>query len=239
MRKILIAAGLTIVSQHTFAKQEDIGDDGYNNTYQDESKSFKDRMSDARKTPEVIVSNAKGGFTLGVLGDFGPLYDASPNSRSGMGFGIGLEPGYVVQGDSWDRLDFSAKIGLGNFSWTDANNATSKISPVSFVPRFGFGHAIGNDLFGTLKFGFGFAVGAIDSERGSTTSSSPTSTGFVYSADYDLGFGSGGAQFVGGLGVSHYTWTFSEITTDGIKSSDDYTLNLNHINLHAGVRFKF
>ena len=40
---IVLNLGLSLLSTVAIAKDEDIGDDGYNKTYNDDSKSFKDR----------------------------------------------------------------------------------------------------------------------------------------------------------------------------------------------------
>jgi hypothetical protein len=233
------AVSLCLASAMSFAKEEEIGDDGYNKTYNDDSKSFKDRMKEARTTPVITVANTHGGFTLGVAGDFGPVYDAEPTSSSGMGFGFGLEPGFIIQSETWTRLEVGAEIAYHSFSWKSSKSVDSTIAPVSFVPHLGFGHSLGNNLFGIVRFGFGMATGQVKSKSSGVSSSTDSKMGFVLSGAYDVTYGADTTQFFGGLGATHYKYSFSEVTSQGQTTSVDEPLNLNHVNLHAGLRIKF
>lgn len=239
LNNVLCAAGLLTLGVTAVAKEEVIGDDGYNKTYNDDSKSFKDRMKEARETPVITTANTHGGFTLGLAGDFGPVYDAEPTSSSGMGFGFGVEPGYVIQSESWSRLEIGAEIGYHSFSWKSGKNTDSTLSPFSVVPRVGFGHSLGDNLFGVVRFGFGFATGQVSSKSSGVSSKTDSKMGFVLSGAYDVTYGAEKTQFFGGLGATHYKYAFSESTTNGTTLSKDNNLNLNHVNLHAGVRMKF
>lgn len=227
------------------AKEEEIGDDGYNKTYNDPSKSFKDRMKESRETPVITVANTHGGFTLGLAGDFGPVYDAEPSSSSGMGFGLGVIPGYVIQSESWSRLELGAEIAYHSFTWKNGKTSTASMSPLSVVPQVGFGHNLGDNLFGIVRFGFGFATGTVASKIAATTSTpasdakTDSKMGFIVSAAYDVTYGSGSPQFFGGIGATHYKYSFSESTSKGVTTSIDSPVNINHVNIHAGMRMKF
>jgi hypothetical protein len=234
-----VVFSVALASPLLHAKEEDIGGDGYNKTYSDESKSFKDRMKEARTTPVVTVANTHGGYTLGVIGDFGPIYDAEPKSSSGMGFGFGVEPGFVIQSESWTRVEMGAEIAYHMFSWKSSSGVDSSISPLSFVPHVGLGHSLGNNLFGIIRLGFGMATGQVKSKSQGVTATSDNNIGYVLSGSYDATYGVDAQQFFGGLGVTHYRYSFSEATRGGVTSSIDESLNLNHVNLHAGLRFKF
>ena len=237
---LLCSAALLSSVSTAFAKEEQIGDDGYNKTYNDDSKSFKDRMKDARTKPEITVANTYGGFTLGLAGDFGPVYDsAGPDSSSGMGFGFGIEPGYIIQSESWTRLEFGAAVGYHSFTWKSGKTKTATLSPFSIVPRVGIGHSLGDNLFGIVRFGFGFATGQLSEKSGGVTSKTDSKMGFVFSGDYDVTYGAGSSQFYGGIGATHYQYSFSESTTGATTTSVDAPLNINHVNLHAGMRIKF
>lgn len=240
LRKLLLSASVLALSSTSFAKEEEIGEDGYNKTYNDDSKSFKDRMKEARAKPEITVKNTYGGFTLGLNGEFGPVYDAEPESSSGMGFGFGIEPGYVIQSESWSRIEFGAEIGYHSFEWKSDKDVTSTISPFSVMPKVGLGHSLGDNLFGIIRLGFGFANGQQSVKSTGLSGKTDSKMGFVFAGAYDVTYGTGSSQFFGGLGVNHYKWSFSEVTVNGQKSSlDDGNLNLNFINLHAGLRLKF
>lgn len=232
----LIGASLTLAT-HAVAKEEEIGDDGYNKTYDDPSKSFKTRMKEARTTPEVLVDNSKGGFFLGVNGDLGPVYDAEPQSSSGMGFGFNVEPGFVIQNNSWARYEIGLQVAYHSFDWKGDKDASSTIQPLSFMPRFGFGFNLGDNLFGIVRFGFGLATGQATYKYPSPVGSLKTDSknGFAFSTDYDVAYGKDKLQFAGGLGVTHYKYSFSKRGS----SDTDVILNLNHINLHGGVRLAF
>jgi hypothetical protein len=238
----LLGAGLTI-SSHAMAKEEEIGDDGYNKTYDDPNKSFKTRMKESRTTPEATVDNSKGGLFLGINGHFGPVYDAEPKSSSGMGFGFGVEPGYVIQSGNWNRLELSLLVAYQSFTWKGGEKIDSTMTPLSFTPRFGYGFNLGDNLSGILRVGFGMATGQV-TQKGEAIETSPlkassaktdSKMGFVFSGDYDIVYGKDKVQFAGGLGVTHYQYAFSKL-----GSADyDSKLNLNHVNLHGGVRFAF
>ncbi len=135
-----LLAGLTFArlaaasEGNLIAAEEVIGDDGYNKTYNDESKSFKDRMKASRETPVVAVENNKGGLFLGVNGMVGPVYDAAPKSTSGIGFGLNVEPGYTIQTDNWNRFEFGIQVGYNSFSWK-LDKFTATIAPMSFMLR--------------------------------------------------------------------------------------------------------
>ena len=114
---LVCALSCSLTSGLARAKEEEIGEDGYNKTYNDDSKSFKDRMKESRTTPIITVANTHGGFTLGLAGDFGPVYDAEPTSSSGMGFGFGFEPGFIIQSETWSRLEIGAEIAYHSASY--------------------------------------------------------------------------------------------------------------------------
>jgi hypothetical protein len=227
------------------AKEEEIGDDGYNKTYNDPKTSFKDRMKESRETPVITVANTHGGFTLGLVGDFGPVYDAEPSSSSGMGFGLGVTPGYVIQSETWSRLELGAEIGYHSFNWKNGTTSTASMSPLSVVPQVGFGHSLGDSLFGIVRLGFGFATGSVASKVAATTltaastSKTDSKMGFIFSAAYDVTYPTSSPQFFGGLGVTHYKYSFSESTTNSVTTSIDAPVNINHVNVHAGMRMKF
>jgi hypothetical protein len=240
MKLISLLALLTssaLVTTSLSAKEEEIGEDGYNKTYNDSSKSFGDRMKEARTTPVVASSGGEGAFTLGIQGDIGPVYDAEPSSTSGMGYGVAFVPGYIIQRDTWSRIEIGADIGYHSLAWKPEKGASATLNPLSFVPHVGFGHSLGDQLFGTMKFGFGIANGNVDVKSGGSTFSSESKAGFVASAAYDAAVGSAGSQFFGGIGATHYKFAYSEFGSGDQKT--DLTLNLNHVNLHAGFRAKF
>lgn len=220
------------------AVEEVIGDDGYNKTYNDESKSFKDRMKETRATPVVTVDNSRGGFYLGVNGSLGPIYDAEPKSSGGTGFAVGVEPGYVIQGDSWSRFEFGLNVAYHSFSWK-VDKATYTMAPMSFMPQFGWGSSLGNNLFGVFKVGFGIATGDLTAKQGGYTYKYTGSNGTMLSGAYDVVYGVGKVQFTGGLGVTHFKYSWSDLSTSGAKTSTDKVTNLNFVNVHGGARIQF
>lgn len=237
----LFGASLSFAN-HAMAKEEVIDDDGYNRTYDDPSKSFKTRMKEARVVPEVTVDNSKGGFFLGINGNLGPVYDAEPTSSSGMGYGLAVEPGFIVQNSSWGRYEFGLQLAYESFAWkggsTDGGTikADSTMSAMTFMPRFGVGFSLGDNLFGIVRFGLGMTTGTQATYKFADTSRKTDSkTGAVLSMDYDVAYGKDALQFAGGLGVTHYKYAFSKLD----NTSVDMNLNLNHINVHGGVRLKF
>lgn len=238
--KLTGITALSLLCSSAFAQEEVIGDDGYNKTYNDESKSFGERMKAARTPPKVVVENTYGGFTLGVVGDFGPVYDAEPKSSSGMGYGFGVEPGYVIQTEMINRMEFGAEFAYRSFDWKHAKDTSSTITPMSFTPRFSIGHSLGDNMFGMMRFGFGFANGQATYKTSGVTAKTDEKMGLVVSGGYDLTYGVGMGQFFGGFGVSHFRWTFSELKTASATDSNyDGRLDLNYVNLRAGMRLKF
>jgi hypothetical protein len=231
-----------MASSHAVAKDEEIGDDGYNKTYDDPSKSFKTRMKEIRATPEVSVDNSKGGLFLGIHGNFGPVYDAEPTSSSGMGFGIAVEPGYAIQSSSWNRMELGVLVGYNSFAWKGGEGVNSTMTPLIFIPRFGYGFSLGDNLFGMLRVGFGIATGQVANKYSNDidkeyfgSGKTDSKTGFVFSGDYDVVYGQDKVQFVGGLGVTHYQYAFSKVGPRNV----DAKLNLNYVNVHGGARFAF
>ncbi len=238
--KLSVVAALSGLGTSAFAQQEVIGDDGYNKTYNDESKSFGERMKAARTPPKVVVENTYGGFTLGVVGDFGPVYDAEPSSSSGMGYGFGVEPGYVIQTEMISRMEFGAEFAYRSFDWKHTKGVSAAMTPTSFTPRFSIGHSMGDNMFGMLRFGFGFANAQATYKSNGITSKTDEKMGLVLSGGYDVTYGVGMGQFFGGLGASHFRWTFSELKTGTVTDSNyDGRLDLNYVNLRAGMRLKF
>lgn len=230
----LVGASLSFAN-HAVAKEEVIDDDGYNRTYDDPNKSFKSRMKEARTTPEVLADNSKGGFFLGINGDLGPIYDAEPQSSSGMGYGFNVEPGFVIQNSSWSRYEIGLQVAYHSFNWKGGKDTDSTLTPLSFMPRFGFGFNLGDNLFGIVRIGFGLATGQATHKTLGTSLKTDSKNGFAFSTDYDVAYGKDKLQFAGGLGVTHYQYSFSKL-----GSADfDSRLNLNHINVHGGVRLAF
>ena len=217
------------------AKEQVIGDDGYNHTYDDDSVKFKDRMKDVQKVAEMSPSNERGGFVLGLNGDFGPIYDANPGSGSGMGVGLGVEPGFIIQNSSWSRVELGAEFGFRSFSWKADSNINATMTPVTFMPRLGVGFGLGNNLFGVVRFGLGMAMGQATLKTSSISLHTDSKTGYTFSGGYDLTYGSSNLQFLGGIGVTHYQYSFTLNDT----ASSDYRLNLNHVDVHGGIRYKF
>jgi hypothetical protein len=238
-RKLVFACGLIGLSATALAQEEVIGDDGYNKTYNDDSKSFKDRMKQARTVPVVTVDNTNGGITLGGIAGFGPVYDAEPGSTSGMGFSLGVEAGYVLQGDSWSRLEFGIDVAKHSMTWKRNKNTTATLEPFSVMPKVGFGHNLGDNMFGIIRLGFGFAPGEMTLKSGGVESKTDSKTGLMLAGSYDVTYGQGLLQFLGGMGVEHFRYAFSETTTGGRTDSSDLGLDLNSIKLHLGARLKF
>ena len=238
----LVGASLTFAN-HAMAKEEEIGDDGYNKTYDDPSKSFKTRMKEARTTPEVLVDNAKGGFFLGINGDVGPIYDAEPTSSSGVGFGFNVEPGFIIQNSSWARYEMGLQLAYHSFSWKGGKGIDSTLTPLTIMPRFGLGFGLGDNLFGIVRIGFGMALNSQATYKFDSTyqtilqgsQKTDSKNGFVFSTDYDVAYGKDKVQFAGGLGVTHYQYSFSKMGS----FDTDTRLNLNDINVHGGVRLAF
>ncbi|MCX6118298.1 MAG: hypothetical protein NT027_12205 [Proteobacteria bacterium] len=228
------------------AQEEVIGEDGYNKTYNDSSKSFKDRMKDARSEPVSTPGNEKGGFALGINGAFGPVYDAEPKSTSGMGFAVGVEPGFVIQNDSFSRIELGVGIAYNSFSWKNPD-VTHTMAPLTILPKVGWGASLGNNLQGVLKVGFGVGMKSEMTTKQTvasvtTTCKTDSPTGFLLSGDYDVVYGSNGMQFLGGIGAVHHKYTFGSSTCGSTKidlKGNDGVVNLNFVNLHGGVRFQF
>jgi hypothetical protein len=234
---LCLVTSLSAFGSMLLVQEEVIDADGYNKTYNDPSKNFKERMQGARETPVVTVDN-RGGFFLGVNGAFGPVYDAEPTSTSGMGFGFGVEPGFVIQSDSWSRIEIGLQVAYNSFSWKD-DGATVSMKPLSFLPRVGWGTSLGNNLFGVMKLGFGLSNGQLEAKQDSYTVKSNSASGMLISADYDVVYGVGAMQFTGGLGVIHHKYSWSSATSGSIKADIDTNTNLNFINLHGGARMQF
>ncbi len=235
---------LAEVAQHQntqgrlLAQEEVIGDDGYNKTYNDESKSFKDRMKGARQVPVVTVDTSKNGFNLGLMGAMGAVFDAEPKSSGGIGIGFGVEPGYVIQTDSWSRLEFSLLVAYNSFSWK-VDKASVSMTPLVFMPRFGWGTSLGNNLFGVTKLGFGMASAQLTAKQDSVTAKTTSQTGLLMAADYDLVYGADRVQYWGGFGVTHHKYDWNTISANGVSASTDLVTNINFVNLHGGVRLQF
>lgn len=230
----LLGTGLTLATQAT-AKEEVIDDDGYNRTYDDPNKSFKTRMKESREVPVVTVDNSKGGLFLGINANLGPVYDAEPTSSSGMGYGFGVEPGYAIQNDSWGRFEVSLLGSYQSFSWKGGKNTDSTMTPMVFMPRVGYGFGMGNNLYGVLRVGLGMATGQVSNKYNGETFKTDSKSGMAFSTDYDVVYGTTFVQFTGGLGVTHYKYSFSKLG----QADFDSNLNLNHINVHGGVRLAF
>lgn len=238
-RSIVCAVTLAGFASVATAQEEVIGDDGYNKTYNDPSKSFQQRMKEASKPPEIKVDdNSRGGLTFGLVTGFGPVFDTEPKSTGGMGFGLGVEAGYIIQSDSWSRMELSFELSKQSLSWKRSKTSTATLEPMLVMPKFGFANTLGGALFGLMRVGFGFAMGEMSLKDNSIKSSTDNKMGFAMSGDYDVVYGLGMGQFYGGLGVRHYRFAFSEVTTGSTTVSDDVGVVLNHVNLHFGARLK-
>lgn len=239
LKLIVCALSLAGWTSLAVAQEEIIDDDGYNKTYNDPRKSFKERMEDARKVPEVTYDNSKGGITLGPIVGFGPVFDVEPKSVAGMGFGFGAEVGYIMQPDSWSRMELTFELSKQSMSWKRSKTVSATLDPMLVLPKIGFANSLGNALFGMTRFGFGFATGEMSTKRDGVTESTDNKMGLVLSGDYDAVYGVGMGQFYGGLGVRHYRFAFSEVTAAGKTTTEDVGLVFNHVNLHFGARLKF
>jgi len=237
-RRIICAISLLGFTSIAMAQQEIIDEDGYNKTYNDPSKSFGQRMKEAREVPKTEVDNSLGGITVGGIAGFGPVFDAEPKSTSGMGYGFGAELGYIIQSDSWSRMELSFELSKQSMSWKRTKTGTATLEPMLVLPKIGFANTLGNALFGMTRFGFGFATGKMALKDDGNKITTDNKMGFVLSADYDVTYGLGMGQFFGGLGVRHYRFAFSEYDTGSNIVSEDMGVDLNHINLHFGARLK-
>jgi hypothetical protein len=238
LKYLLCAISVASWTNLAAAQEEVIGDDGYNKTYNDPSKTFQERMKESRKVPEIKYDNSKGGLAFGLLTGFGPVFDVEPNSSSGMGYGFGAEVGYVMQSDSWSRMELAFELSKQSMNWKRTKTATATMEPMLVLPKIGFANSLGDALFGVTRFGFGFATGEMSAKENGVKFSTDNKMGFVLSGDYDVVYGVGMGQFYGGLGVRHYRFSFSEVTTGSTTVSDDVGVVLNNINLHFGARLK-
>lgn len=245
----LLGHGSLALADELIAQQEVIGEDGYNKTYNSDSKSFGERMKSARSTPVIASSNEKGGFYLGVNGIFGQIYDAEPKNKGGSGYGLAVEPGFVIQNETWSRIELSAQIAYNSFTWK-VDKSTVEMAPISFMPQIGWGINLGNNLYGVTKVGFGLANGELNSKFNGNKTKFTGSNGSLVSAGYDLVYAAGTLQFHGGLGVTHYKYSWSDATASGtdsetgeaysgVKFDTDHVTNINYVNLHGGVRIQF
>jgi hypothetical protein len=240
-------------TERLLAQEEVIGDDGYNKTYEQEGTKFKDRMKSARSTPVIAAGNEKGGFNLGIIGAFGPVYNAQPDSKSGMGFKLGVDPGFVIQGD-FSRIEFGVEVAMNSFDWKeDAGEelgmAKTTLAPITFMPHVGWGHNMGQNLHGIVKVGFGVGSGnQLTSKVSGLTIKSESVNSTLLSAGYDVVYAPQTMQFLGGIDVTHHKFSVSSATTKGtykgvtydVKDNDiDSTTNLNFINLRMGLRIQF
>ena len=226
------------------AQQEVIGEDGYNKTYNDDSKSFQERMGKARSTPDARPTNEQGGFNLGLVGAFGPVYNTASDAKSGIGVGFGVEPGFVIQNDMWNKIELGLLVGVQSLSWKN-DSYTSTMTPLVVMPRVGLGHGLGGNLMGVARLGFGMGMTGATSKDVDKKFDFESPTGLLASFDYDVVYGGDTMQFFGGLGVIHQKYDFKKAdfksATENIKNVDVYDglVLVNFVNLHGGLRFQF
>jgi hypothetical protein len=101
-----------------------------------------------------------------------------PGSSPGMAWLAGIEPGYKVPRNAWELIDTSVEIGTGAAQFSQSDVHVELPINLYLMAKFGYGYAIGEDVFGVIQLGAGSAFAKYDPEAGKGVSSS-TLSGFI------------------------------------------------------------
>ena len=201
-----------------------------------EADDFEARLKKAREVPKMEKNSQGGGF-IGTGIGFGQSYSADPGSNPGISFLAHLQPGVIVQNNSWDRFEISLDMFFGSLN---VGGDTRYAVPVfGLTPKFGYGYSLGTGMFGVLSVFGGGAMGNLDGKVLDSTLKSDSVLGIVYGIGYDVVIEvNNHFEFLAGLGIAHYQYNFSGVKLNNVKT-DSVTANLNVPQLNIGVRLKF
>ena len=197
---------------------------------------FEARLKKAREVPKM-EKNSKGGGYIGAGVGIGQTYSADSSSVPGISFLAHLQPGYIVQNNSWDRFELALDVFFGSLNV--GGDSKYAVPVFGVTPKFGYGYTLGGGIFGVLNVFGGGVNGRLDGKVFDATLKSDSVWGVIYGVGYDLVFDvSDRFEFVGGLSIAHYQFNFSGVKVNDV-TRDSVTANLNVPQLTLGARLKF
>lgn len=119
------------------------------------------------QSSDPVDKNFGGGFVGGqlVLGQAIKVGDSSP----GVAYMLGLDAGYVMRRDTWNRIELGLEIDSGKASYKDKDFDTDVDIDLNLVTmvKAGYGYSLGDHAFGVLRLGVGIAQASFDGKTDS------------------------------------------------------------------------
>ena len=108
---------------------------------------------------EPVDKNFPGPYLAGGV-QFGQSYEAGADVSPGTAISYGLDLGYVIKRDTWDRVEFGLELGSASMTYKTKGALTTKVEleGMSHVMlKLGYGYSIGDNVFANLRLGAGLA----------------------------------------------------------------------------------
>lgn len=122
------------------------------------------------QSADPVDKNFGGGFVGGqvVLGQAIKVGDSSPGSA----YMVGLDAGYVMKRDTWNRIELGLEIDTGKASYKDKDFDTDVDLDLDLVTmiKAGYGYSLGDHAFGVFRLGVGIAQASFDGKTDSGVS---------------------------------------------------------------------
>ncbi|SMF55301.1 outer membrane beta-barrel protein [Pseudobacteriovorax antillogorgiicola] len=181
---------------------------------------------------EPVDKNFPGPY-VGAGFMFGQASKADGDSSAGAAFGLGLDVGYIIKRDTWNRIELGVELGTANLSFESDNTDFDVEAMPQVLFKAGYGYSLGDHVFGIFRAGVGMASGELEaSVNGRTLSTDATAMigmigwDVVYPANERL-------DFVAGLNLRTYA-----VNPDSATGIDSESFQLNVPAIYGQVRYR-
>ncbi|MGE0172796.1 MAG: hypothetical protein AB7T49_08425 [Oligoflexales bacterium] len=165
---------------------------------------------------------------LGFHVNFGEARTAG-DSKAGLGWLIGVEPGYKVPRTAWDLIDASVELGTGHAQFERNNVDINLPIHLYLLAKAGYGYAIGEDVFGIVQLGAGTAFAKYTPEKDSEVDAS-TLSGFIGRLGFQvLAPVADGFDVFGALQLNYMSFSGSDV--------DAFQLNMPALSVGGRILF--
>lgn len=135
------------------------------------------RAEQSQKDDGVNEPETEAFLSIGL--GFGQAFPAE-DSVPGIFGVVSVEPGIVSPLGHWNRMELSAELSTGGFSFKrkDRDVNATYIQTVGSLVKFGYGYSVGHNAVGVMRVGLGPLMGKYSEKQDGELIAEETLTGF-------------------------------------------------------------
>ncbi len=199
---------------------------------------------DEVKTTGISANPANdSGLFVGAGARLGQSRSTDGGSSPGVGTLLFVEPGYQANTGSWSRFEVSTELFTGSLNYRlPASSSLGGKSTLSGLNggmlKVGHGYSLGDQMFGVLKAGVGYASTVYEAEAGTTKLKSDRTSGLAWTLGWQMvaPFASR-FDFTTGISWTQFQFDVDFANAGGTGSGRQVLANL--LAADAGLRFRF